>query len=188
LRIRAWRAKIRRRLKAARRKRMGLKQINGNYDLGQDRILLRINLDGGEEYRLWITRQITDRFLAAIYAYIAHRIANKFPPLVASAAADFEKDALRAQVKIDSSFVPGTKLPLGETPILATDMKSAEQGENLSVDLTLTSGHNLNLCLAPTHAELFRVAFEELQKKGSWGLNRQEADYSPPASSSHAVH
>ena len=45
---------------------MKLKQINLNYQAGQDRILLRVSTHSGLEYQAWLTRRIVQRLVPAL--------------------------------------------------------------------------------------------------------------------------
>ena len=47
---------------------MGIKQLNGGYVPAEDRILLRVSTDEGQEFRFWLTRPVTARLLAATSA------------------------------------------------------------------------------------------------------------------------
>jgi len=156
---------------------MGIKQLNGTYVGAQDRILLRVSTDAGEEFRFWLTRLITGKLLAAIHATAARTIAQKFPPQVAQTVAEFERQAVQAQTRLDYKFLAGAILPLGEAPALVVKLAAAEKADHVSLDLTLPKGNNVNLCLPRHLAQQFGVLLDRLQKNASWGL----AQHSAPA-------
>ena len=151
---------------------MGIKQLSGTYIPAEDRILLRVSTDAGEEFRFWMTRPITGKLLAAIHAAAMRTIAEKFPPQVAETVAEFELEAIHAQTRLDDEFLPGATLPLGEPPVLVVKLTAAEQADHVSLDLTLSNGINFNLRLPRRLAQQFGVLLDELQLKGKWGLSQ----------------
>ena len=78
---------------------MGIKQLNGTYVGAQDRILLRVSTDAGEEFRFWLTRLITGKLLAAIHATAARTIDQKFPPQVAQTLSQVDRPAVPARTE-----------------------------------------------------------------------------------------
>ena len=62
---------------------MGIKQLNGTYIPAEDRIVLRVSTDAGEEFRFWLTRPVTAQLLGSIRTLAARSAAQKFPPQVA---------------------------------------------------------------------------------------------------------
>lgn len=160
---------------------MGIKQLNGTYVAAEDRILLRLSTDAREEFRFWLTRPITGQLLAAIHAAAARAIAEKFPPQVAQTVAEFEQEAVKAQTKLDEQFRPGATFPLGQALALVVKLTAAEKADDLSLDLTLPNGKNINLCLPRRLAQQVGVLLDKLQKNAGWGLD-QSAAPAPAAS------
>ena len=161
---------------------MGIKQLNGTYVAPEDRILLRVSTDAGEEIRLWLTRPITLQMLGAIRAAAARAIAQKFPPLVAQTVAEFEQQSVRAQTRLDDPFLSGAKFPLGDTPALVVQLAANEKSNDLSMDLTLPQGNKVNLCLPHQLAQQFGVLLERIQENAGWKLDLTEA-HAPAAGS-----
>ena len=149
---------------------MGIKQLNGGYVTAEDRILLRVSTDSGEEFRFWLTRPITGQLRAAIHAAAARTIAQKFPPQVAQTVAEFEQQMVQAQTKLDDEFLPGAILPLGEAPALVVKLTTAEKADALSLDLRLPNGKNFNLFLPCRLAQQIGVLLDQLQKNANWQL------------------
>jgi hypothetical protein len=162
---------------------MGIKQLNGGYVAAEDRILLRISTDAREELRFWLTRPITGKLRAAIHAAAARTIAQKYPPQVAQAVAEFEQEAVQAQTRLDDEFLPGAILPLGEAPALVVKLTAVEKADALSLDLVLSNGKNVNLCLPRRLAQQVGVLLDQLQKNASWQLPEPGA---PAAAASDA--
>jgi len=159
---------------------MTIKQLNGSYIAGEDRILLRVSTDAKAEFRLWLTRPVTGQLLVAIRAAAAHTIAKKFPPQVAQTVAEFEQQAVQAKTRLDDKFLPGATFPLGEAPALVVKLTAAEKADDLSLGLTLQNGKKVELWLPCRLAQQVGVLLDRLQKNASWGLD-QFAAPSPAA-------
>ena len=156
---------------------MGIKQHNGGYVAAEDRILLRVSTDAGEEFRFWLTRPITAQLRAAIHAAAARIIAQKYPPQIAQTVAEFEQESVQARTKLDDEFLPGAILPLGEAPALVVKLTTAEKADALSLELRLQNGKSVNLGLPGRLAQQVGVLLDQLQKNASWQL----ADPGAPA-------
>ncbi len=154
---------------------MGIKQLNGTYIAAEDRILLRVSTDAGEEFRFWLTRPITGQLLAAIHAVATRTIAEKFPPQIAQTVAEFEQQAVQAQTRLDDKFIPGATFPLGEAPALVVKLMVAEKADDVSLDLTLPNGNNVNLCVPRHLAQQVGVLLDGIQQNANWGLAQPAA-------------
>ncbi len=165
---------------------MGIKQLNGTYIAAEDRILLRLSTDAGEEFRFWLTRPITGELLTAIHAIATRTIARKFSPEIAPTVAEFEQQAVKAQAKLDEEYQPGATLPLGEAPALVVKLTATEKSGDLSLDLALPNGQNVNVCLQSKLAQHFGVLLDKLQHGASWAL-AQPAAPAPAAQDSGAT-
>ena len=154
---------------------MGIKQLNGTYIPTEDRILLRLSTDVGEEFRLWLTRPLTGELIAAIHAAAVRPIVEKFPSPVAQTVAEFEQQAVKAQTKLDDRFQPGTTLPLGDAPVLVVKLTATEKAGDLSLDLALPDGRNVSLSLQLKLAQHIGVLLDKLQQSASWALARPGA-------------
>ena len=151
---------------------MGIKQLSGTYEAREDRVMFRVSTTTGEEFRLWLTRLITSKLLEVIRGVATSAIAEKFPPQVAQAVAEFEREKIQSQTKLDDQFAPGATLPLGETPVLVVALTISRKGEELSLDLGLANNSNLNLSLSPRLAQQFALLLEDLERRGGWGLSQ----------------
>jgi hypothetical protein len=154
---------------------MGIKQINATYVAPEDRILLRVSTEAGEEIRFWLTRPITGALLAAIHGVSARAIAQKCPAQIAQTVAEFEQQAVQAQTKLDDPFLPGATFPLGEAPALVVKLTAAEKADDVSLDLTLPNGNNVNLGLPRKLAQQIGMLLDKLQKNANWGLDHAAA-------------
>ncbi len=147
---------------------MGIKQLNGGYVPAEDRILLRVSTDEGQEFRFWLTRPVTARLLAANRTLAARAVATKFPPQVAQTVHEFEQQAVAQQTKLDDSFQPGSSSPLGEAPVLVVKLGITPFEHGISVDLGTANGSNVNLRFAHHLAQQVGVLLDRLQTDAKW--------------------
>ena len=147
---------------------MGIRQLNGTYIPAEDRIVLRVSTDAGEEFRFWLTRPVTAQLLGSIRTLAARSAAQKFPPQVAQTVAEFEQQALQQQTKLDDEFVPGATFPLGEAPALVVKLGLAPIDGGVSLDLGLPTGANVNLRFAQQLCQQIGVLLDRLQQNAHW--------------------
>lgn len=147
---------------------MGIRQLNGGYVPAEDRILLRVSTEAGEEFRFWLTRPVTAHLLAANRDISVQAIAQKFPPQVAQTVTEFEQQAVQQQTKLDEQFVPGATFPLGEKPALIVKFNLAPVDNGVSLDLGMRDGSNVNLRFAHHLAQQVGVLLERLQNDAGW--------------------
>jgi hypothetical protein len=147
---------------------MGIKQLNGGYVPAEDRILLRVSTDAGEEFRFWLTRPVTARLLDANRTLAARAAAEKFPPQVAQTVTAFEQQAIAQQTRLDNTFEPGATFPLGEAPALVVKFTLTPVEHGVSLDLGMPNGANVNLRIAHRLAQQVGVLLERLQRDAQW--------------------
>lgn len=157
---------------------MGIKQLNGGYVPAEDRILLRVSTDEGQEFRFWLTRPVTARLLAANRTLAARAVAHKFPPQVAQTVHEFEQQAVAQQTKLDDTFQPGTSFPLGEAPSLVVKLNITPFEHGISLDLGIANGSNVNLRFAHHLAQQVGVLLDRLQNDAKWLISPTAAPVS----------
>jgi hypothetical protein len=123
---------------------MKIHQLSVNYLLEQDRILVRLNTQGGDEIRLWLTRRLMLTLWPTLNREVAEHVARQASvrdtAMAALANADDQTKQLladfsREDVLRDADFKtpfnpkPG-HFPLGERPLLVTgiNIKPLETG------------------------------------------------------------
>jgi hypothetical protein len=112
---------------------MHIHQMSVTYLPEQDRILMRINTTDSEEMRIWLTR----RLLIGLWPLLSKMLTDHLLKLESAGAAidtaddelkrmlaDFRKEEFLRQADFDTPYkeAPQTKLPLGEEPLLVTDV------------------------------------------------------------------
>jgi len=167
---------------------MGIRQLNGTYIPAEDRIVLRVSTDAGEEFRFWLTRPVTAQLLGSIRTLAARSTAQKFPPQVAQTVTEFEQQALQQQTRLDDEFVPGATFPLGETPALVIKQGLTQVEGGVSLDLGLPNGANVNLRFAQQLCQQVGVLLDRLQQNAHWLIAPAAAAETPPAESGDIKH
>jgi hypothetical protein len=118
---------------------MQIHQMSVTYLPEQDRILMRINTTEGEEMRMWLTRRLmvglwplltkllTEHLLKLESAGASLAGAN---PELKKMLADFRKEEFLQHADFDTPYEEGqASLPLGEEPLLVTDVDAAPLAE-----------------------------------------------------------
>jgi hypothetical protein len=114
---------------------MHIHQMSVTYLPEHDRILVRVNTTEGEEMRLWLTR----RLMAGLWPLLTKMLTAHLLKLESAGAslqasdealrkmlADFRKEEFLQHADFETPFQEGqTRLPLGEEPLLVTDVDAA---------------------------------------------------------------
>ncbi|HSI54636.1 MAG: hypothetical protein ACAH21_18130 [Ramlibacter sp.] len=114
---------------------MKIHQLSVNYVAEQDRILVRINTAAAEEMRLWLTR----RLMLGLWPLLSKLMTKHLLKLEAAGTsldtadeglkqmlADFRKEEFLRQADFDTPYKEEqATLPLGEEPLLVTDVDAA---------------------------------------------------------------
>jgi hypothetical protein len=158
---------------------MNISQLNGTYVAPEDRILLRVSTDAGEEFRLWLTRATTGQLLGAIHGAAARAIAEKYPPELAQTVAEFEQQAVQAETRFDRQYLPGATLPLGNAPALVLRADAMGREAGLALGLTLQNGKKVDLWLPRRLAQQVGVLIDRLQRNANWSLDQPAPQPAP---------
>ena len=111
---------------------MHIHQMSVTYLPEQDRILMRINTTDSEEMRLWLTR----RLMVGLWPLLSRMLTDHLLKLESAGAsletadeelkkmlAEFRKEEFLRHADFDTPYNEGqAKLPLGEEPLLVTDV------------------------------------------------------------------
>jgi hypothetical protein len=114
---------------------MNIHQLSVLFDERQDRLLMRVNTQEGEEVRLWLTRRIALKLVAPLQLTVAKMESRN----AAIAAADAQTQALLVDLKQEDFLqkadlktpfsTQSTTLPLGPEPLLVTEITLKVQGQ-----------------------------------------------------------
>ncbi len=118
---------------------MHIHQVNVSYVAEQDRLLIRINSQGGEEFRIWLTRRLGLQLLPVLQrssdAQLQAQLGQPDPAAPPSQQRQqlmrsFQKEAQVYQGDYQTPFRDqATALPLGEEPLLVTELKLTPMAE-----------------------------------------------------------
>lgn len=108
---------------------MNIHQLSVVFDDRQDRLLMRVNTQEGEEVRLWLTRSLSLRLLAPMESTIA-KLEARNPAVAADDArargmlVELQHQAFLQNADLATPFSgQSTSLPLGDVPLLVTEVR-----------------------------------------------------------------
>jgi len=113
---------------------MNIHQLSVTYLAEQDRVLLRVNTTASEEMRLWLTR----RLMLGLWPLLSRLLTEHLLKLEAagtsldradeqlkSMLAEFRKEEFLQHADFETPYQDNQVLPLGEEPLLVTDVDAA---------------------------------------------------------------
>jgi hypothetical protein len=108
---------------------MNIHQMSVNYAERDDRLLLRVNTQDGQEFRLWLTRRMTGRLMPHLQACVV-QLETRNPQMTVSdptaqqMLTELKRDTFLEKADFKTPFTSETpSLPLGADPILVTDVQ-----------------------------------------------------------------
>jgi len=147
---------------------MNIHQVNVSYVGEQDRVLLRINSVGGEEFRIWLTRRMCLQLLPVLDKSSQHQLQAQLPPPNPGAPLPQQREQILQNFQKEAAAYGGdyktpykdqpAALPLGEEPLLVTELNltplkdgklqmallerlpQRKRDMQMTMDLTLTQG------------------------------------------------
>lgn len=130
---------------------MKINQINLTHNPLEDRLLFRLNTHDKTEFRMWLTRAMSIKLLGlldqAVNINLGHERRDLGQPAI-QAVTEFRREAVLAEADYKTDFVStGAVYPLGEQPILVTDivLDSAQPSPALGFQLAIQQVVNLSL-------------------------------------------
>jgi hypothetical protein len=164
-----------------------LHQIQLRFDPAQDRLILRVNTSGGDEFRFWLTRRLV-RLLwpALIKALEADDLVRSQPdPAARQAVLAFQQDTAVSQSDFRSSFrEEPASMPLGEAPVLVSRVQLAPGPSGSRVlRLSPARGPGAQIGLNQTALHAFCRLTLQAVEKAQWDLGLKLAETgatSPP--------
>lgn len=113
---------------------MQIHQLNVSHNERQDRLLLRLNTQTAEEFRFWLTRRMALRLVPALEQTIGRLESTQArvmapDPSSQQILTELKRDAFMQQADFKTPYVEQAhKLPLGDEPMLVTDVQLQLQG------------------------------------------------------------
>ena len=152
---------------------MSIKQFNGNYLPGEDRLMFRFNTQNNSEYRLWLSRRVTLFILAATEHLVEQRLTQTHSAPAAKAIAQFAQDTAKSQADFSVQYQVAMHFPLGHDPVLVTDVKcvvvQVDGTDAMTLDFAMTNHPNLIITLAIPTLITMRILLERLADNAQWG-------------------
>ena len=159
---------------------MNIHQLSASHDERQDRLLLRLNTQAGQEFRFWLTRRMVVRLLPAMdQSLVKLEVAQ--PGMVATdpptqhMLAEFKRNAFLQSADFSTPYTQTPlALPMGQEPMLVTDVQLSLQPnghmqmvfQNKNEGAPQTCQLNLHPPLVHGMIHLVRQAVE----KAEWGI------------------
>lgn len=114
---------------------MNIHQLSVLFDERQDRLLMRVNTQDGQEVRLWLTRRIALKLIAPLELTIAKLESRNASVSLADAQAqallvELKQDDFLQKADLKTPFSNQSKsLPLGPEPLIVTEITFNIQGD-----------------------------------------------------------
>lgn len=154
---------------------MSIKQFSANWNAAQDRIALRFNTPNNEEYRLWFTRAIVKTLFEQSSDFTKNFLAQKHDQNVVPLIQDFQRQKINSHINAGAAFLPGIKIPLGDSPVLATGLKLSLKKKSLLVlSIQLASRQKIDIPLNFEALQSLVYLIDKLQLKAGWSLRLGE--------------
>lgn len=173
---------------------MNIHQLSVHHDERQDRLMLRLNTQDQQEFRFWLTRRMTQRFMPAI-EQTANRLEAAQPGVAATDTTsqqiltELKREAFLQQADFATPFDTQAKLrPLGEAPMLITDAHLTIKAQG-SLDIAFEDKSDpqqvkscqLHLQVSLVHGMLHLI--QQATEKAQWGLSASAAPPPQPEAS-----
>jgi hypothetical protein len=144
-----------------------LHQLNINYIPVEDRLMLRINTLGGDEFRVWLTRRFTELLLNLLTREIDKH--GGVPTLASTPETKklFKQGAMEKRYEEEKI----TNYPLGETGFLASKInyKAAAEGV-LKLEILPEKGQGVTLNLNKTLLFMFYNLLSQGCSQSAWKI------------------
>jgi len=154
-------------------------QLNGTYFAEEDRVMLKIRTRDDAEYRLWLTRLITQKILAVIEKISIKSIEastkNKaLPKNVVETMDEMRQKNIESQTDLSQKYQSTAKLPLGAEPVLITNATfTIFQNSKVTMKCILKNKDPIEFEFNMVTLAKVRVLLTRLCEKGRWEISLQ---------------
>jgi len=152
-------------------------QLNGTYFPEEDRLMLKIRTKDDAEYRLWLTRLITQKILAVIEKISIKSIeaSTKNKALsknVVETMDEMRQKNIERQTDLTQKYQSTANLPLGAEPLLITNATfTIFQNTKVTMKFVLKLKDPIQFEFNMMTLAKVRVLLTRLCEKGKWNLN-----------------
>ena len=157
---------------------MTIKQFNANWVRHQDRILLRFNTLQDQEYRLWLTRHNLKGLLEDAQKLIQSSIGKTHRPEVAELIEGFQKQKIQNKIVSGVGFTHSKSYPLGEKPLLITNINVLSDSRLVKVSFQLVSKQKVEVPMNIKALQSLVYLLEKSQETAGWFLDNNHTDRS----------
>jgi hypothetical protein len=170
-------------------KDMNIHQLSASYDERQDRLLLKLNTQVGQEFRFWLTRRMAIRLLPAMDQSIARLEAAQQGMTATDAPTqhlltELKRDAFLQTADFSTPYsIEPQQLPLGDEPLLITDAHLTLQANGcLQIIFEKKTDEQARACQLSLQAPLVHGMIHLIRQcmaNADWGLVVQSAEQQP---------
>ena len=148
-----------------------LHQMNITYVPREDRLLLRISTQLGDEFRIWLTRRFTGLLSGVLNKYMDK---SGGAPTVASSE---ETKKLFKEGAMEKKYEDGDKnFPLGEAGILAFKINAGNTEDgNLQLEIAPEEGKGITVNLNDSLMYMFSNLLTQGVEQAGWNISNQNS-------------
>lgn len=170
---------------------MNLHQISVQFDAAQDRLLLRVRSQGGEQFSAWLTRRVMRDLRPALHQASGHLAVVRLPSqsTATPAARQMLAESARSQAVGQSDFSrpyesEAASHPIGEAPLLPAriDLK-VQNDQRVRFSLVETPERTLEMDLVQKDWEALLHMIEQALGRADWDLPPPPQTVAPEAGS-----
>jgi hypothetical protein len=172
---------------------MSVKQFSAVYLPLEDRILFGFNTSENELYQFFLTRAVAKSFFLQAEQISEQAFGRQHNERSSKLISEFQKEGLKKQLNFQEQFEGGDTLPLGDDPILVTQVQLENQEDDVRVSLTLVTNQMVGFSLPALQLQAVCVLLEKLAQEALWqisadGVGHSESSSADLVSSSSALH
>ncbi|PUE52996.1 hypothetical protein B9Z45_13315 [Limnohabitans sp. 2KL-17] len=165
---------------------MNIHQLSVSHEERQDRLLLRLNTQDGQEFRFWLTRRMAIRLLPAMQASVV-RLEAAQPGIAAidhtsqQMLTELKRDAFLQTADFSTPYeTHAQQLPLGDEPLLVTDAQlSVQPNGSLQIIFQKKIGEAIQSCQLNLQAQLVHGMIHLIRQsmeKAEWIYSAQTTE------------
>ncbi len=149
-----------------------IRQLQMSYSPEEDRILLRVNTNTGEEFRFWLTRRFSQILVKALadHRAVDPDVSTQATPDAKQAVQTFKQEVAQEKGDFNQEFKQSESFPLGDTPVLAYKLSYAIEANKLKLSIEPKSGQGINIVLDSVLNFNVNKLLRSASETGKWGL------------------
>lgn len=155
-----------------------LERIRIDFDVEQDRLLMRVLIGGGSEVSLWLTRRCVRRFWSAMLKMAEHQpeVQRQANPEVRTALLQMAHEKALQEVKFsknepEPTGTPPRTQPLGPEPLLVTRIQARREGDGRTLLALLPSqGQGAHLTLTENLLHGLMKLMQQAVERAEWDM------------------